>query len=89
MIKRLAGTVLLAGALVMGTGAGVASAVPGHNNGHHNGHHHAHGFQKCMSDAHAAYRAELASGVDGATARMHLHDAQAACRANFPHPRGN
>jgi len=84
MIKRLAGTSLLAAALMLGTGAGVANAVPGHNHGHH----HAHGFQKCMSDAHTAYRAELASGVDGATARMHLHDAQAACRAQFPHPRG-
>lgn len=87
MIKRLAGTFLLAGALVMGTGAGVAGAVRGHGHGHGSG--HAHGFQHCMSDAHTAYRAELASGVDGATARMHLHDAQAACRANFPHPRGH
>ena len=85
MIKRLAGTAVLAGALVLGTGAGVASAVPGHSHGHH----HAHGFQQCMADAHTAYRAELASGVDGATARQHLHDAQAACRANFPHPRGH
>jgi len=86
MIKRLAVSLTLTAALVAGTGAGIADAVPGHGRGH--GSHHAHGFQKCMSDAHKAYRAELASGVSGDTARMHLHDAQAACRAQFPHPRG-
>jgi hypothetical protein len=83
MIKRLSATVLLTAALAVGTGAGVADAKPGHGKSGHT-----HGFQNCMAAAHTAYRAELAAGVSGDVARMHLHDAQAKCRTDFPHPRG-
>ena len=87
MIKRLSSALVLTAALALGAGGGVAAAVPGHGHGHGSG--HAHAFQQCMAAAHAAYRAELASGVSGAEARQHFHDAQAQCRANFPHPRGH
>ena len=77
MIKRLAVSFVLTAALAVGSGVGVAGASS-----------HVHGFQQCMQDAHAAYRAALVSGGSKQDARNAYNDAQKRCRQNFAHPRG-
>jgi hypothetical protein len=79
MIKRFVAAFALATALVVAGGSGVADARP---------HSHIHGFQQCMEDARAAFRAAKQAGGDRGAARINFHDAQRLCRQNFQHPRG-